>query len=254
MRVLEAAWRASRDGRPAALVTVIEANGSTPRSSGARMLVCADGVVVGTIGGGTFEHRVLAAARAAIESGRPTRFAVDLVRDVGMCCGGRMEVYIEPLEVQTPFVLFGAGHVAHALAPLLAGLPLDVVVVDARDDWLTEERFPRARREVRDPREWLATYDLDPRSLVLVVTHDHAIDQDLVEALLPGPAAWVGMIGSRAKAARFRTRLRAAGLREDQVDRLRTPVGLDIGAETPAEIAISIAAEVVQVLRRPTTG
>lgn len=249
MHVLEAAARACREGRPAALVTVIESNGSTPRSSGARMLVYADGEQVGTIGGGTFEHRVVATSLEALAVGRPRRFAVDLVRDVGMCCGGRMEVFIEPLRLRAPFVVFGAGHVAHAVVPLLRTLDVDVTVVDARDEWLTAERFPDVRRFLGDPRAFLAATPLDPRALALVVTHDHALDQDLIEALLPTELAWLGLIASRAKVARFKTRLVAAGLDAARFDRLSAPVGLEIGAETPAEIAISIAAEVVAVLR-----
>ncbi len=118
MNVFAAAAEAWRTGRRAAFVTVIGVGGSTPRSSGARMLVHADGTIVGTIGGGAIEHRVIDQALEAIRRGRPERLEADLTRDLGMCCGGRMEVYVEPLQVRVPMVVFGAGHVAVAATPL----------------------------------------------------------------------------------------------------------------------------------------
>src|SRR6185436_2482021 len=111
MKVLEAAITAMRTGEPSALVTVTKIGGSTPRSSGARMLVHADGRIVGTVGGGTFEHRAIEEAIAAIRAGAPRTYAVHLTRDLGMCCGGAMEAYIEPLATQEHLVIYGAGHV-----------------------------------------------------------------------------------------------------------------------------------------------
>ena len=246
VNVLVAAAAAWTSGRAAAMATVIDTGGSAPRSAGARMVVYADGSSVGTIGGGTLEFEVIQRSLAVIASGRPERYAVHLVHDLGMCCGGKVEVFVEPLMVRDPFVLFGAGHVAAALAPLLRALDFQVTVVDAREAWNTEERFIGCDRVVDDPCRYAAALGHDPRAYRLIVTHDHAIDQQLVEALLPLDAAWVGMIGSRRKVARFRSRLRAAGVAASQLDRLRAPVGLDIGAETPAEIAVSIAAELVR--------
>lgn len=250
MDVFAAAAEAWRTGRRAALCTVIGVGGSAPRSAGARMLVHEDGTIVGTIGGGAIEHRVMKAAVEAIAGRRPVRFAVHLTHDLGMCCGGRMEVYIEPLQGREPFVIFGAGHVAAATAPLLAALDFDVTVVDARDELATAERFPGCTVLCVDPLATAEELAGGDASFWLVTTHDHKLDQDLVEVLLPKPCAWIGMIGSRAKVARFLVRYRAAGLDEALFRKLAAPVGLDIGAETPAEIAVSIAAEVVRVRRR----
>jgi xanthine dehydrogenase accessory factor len=146
-------------------------------------------------------------------------------------------------------VVFGAGHVAHALVPLLQTLDFDLTVVDDRDELLTAERFPGVRRELRPCDEVADELADDPRAAWLIVTHDHALDQRLVEALLPKQCAWLGMIGSKAKVARFLVRLRAAGVDEALFRKLCAPVGLDLGAETPAEIAVSIAAELVRVRR-----
>jgi xanthine dehydrogenase accessory factor len=249
MHVFEAAAEAFRLGQPAALATVIAKGGSAPRSSGARMLVRADGSTCGTIGGGAVEWEVMQAAQRVIRLQRAERYIVHLTRDLGMCCGGEMEFYIEPLEVRSPFYLFGAGHVAHALAPLLHALDFAVHVIDSRPEYATDQRFPSCTLHVDDPVEFVRENPLPDCAWVLVTTHDHAMDQALCEEILRLPTAWIGMIGSRAKVTKFLLRLRRAGVPEDDLQRLRAPVGLDIGAETPAEIAVAIAAELVQVRR-----
>jgi len=165
-----------------------------------------------------------------------------------------MEVYIEPLQVRAPLVLFGAGHVAHAVAPMLRALEFSITVVDERDDLNTEERFPGCERYLGDARAYAEALQGGPDRFWLVVTHDHALDQDLVALLLPKPQAWLGMIGSRSKVAKFCLRYRAAGMDEALLTRLCAPVGLDLGAETPAEIAVAICAELIRVrrgIRRP---
>lgn len=250
MKVLAAAAEAMRQGQPCALVTVIGVDGSAPRASGARMLVGADGSLVGTVGGGTFEYRLVDEALAAIAARAPRRVSVHLTRDLGMCCGGAMEAFIEPLQPQEQLVIYGAGHVGAATAGLAAGLGFSVTVVDDRDDWLTPQRFPTAIRTCADPLRVLESLPTGPLAYHLILTHSHALDQDLVERLLPKDLAWLGMIGSRSKVARFFLRLRAAGMDPALFPRLRAPVGLDLGAETPEEIAVSIAAELVRVRRR----
>lgn len=238
-------------GRAAALVTVVGAQGSAPRHGGARMLVFADGAVVGTIGGGVFEHRATAQALEAIREGRPRRYTVHLTRDLGMCCGGEMDAFIEPLEPRERLVIHGAGHVGAATARLAVPLGFGVTVVDDREELLAAADLPpEVERVEADPRRVLDRLPTGPRAYHLVVTHEHALDQDLVERLLPVDLAWLGMIGSKTKVTRFLLRLRAAGMDPALFDRLCAPVGLDIGAETPEEIAVSIAAELVRVRRR----
>jgi xanthine dehydrogenase accessory factor len=252
VNVLAAAADACRTGRRAALTTVIAVGGSAPRASGARMLVYVDGSSLGTIGGGELERRVVEVAVEAIAAGRPVRFLAHLTRDLGMCCGGEVEVYVEPLQVHEPLVIFGAGHVAQATAPVLCALDFDVTVVDDRDDFATPERFPGCAVHVGDPLAHASRITGSTQAYWLIVTHDHRLDQDLVEVLLPKPCAWLGMIGSRAKVAKFLIRLRAAGMDPVLFRKLCAPVGLDLGAETPAEIGVAIAAELVRV-RRGTT-
>ena len=248
MNVFQAAADAIRTGRPCAMVTITSRLGSTPRSAGARMLVYADGTTVGTVGGGAFEYEAIATAVTAIADGAVTRYEAHLVHELGMCCGGRMEALIEPLDVTWHAVVYGAGHVSHATVPLLRSTGFRVTVVDARPDWLNAERFPDCERRVVDPREVVA--ELTDAPVHLVLTHDHGLDQDVVEVLLPSPAPWVGLIGSKAKRARFRTRLLAAAMPPETFDRLHCPVGLDIGAQTPEEIGVAIVADLVGVRRQ----
>jgi xanthine dehydrogenase accessory factor len=254
MKALRAAILAEEQGQHAALVTVISDNGSTPRSSGARMLVRADETIVGTIGGGNFEHQVIKQALEAIQDGKPRRYAVHLTRDLGMCCGGAMEAFIEPIVPRDHLVIYGAGHVGTATAHIAARLEnLDVTVVDDREDWIDPGRFPGRVRCIEQDFRWvLADLPFSSRSYHFIVTHSHPLDQDLVEAILPREAAWVGLIASKAKVARFLIRLRAAGMAPALFTRLCAPVGLDIGAETPDEIAISVLAEITRVRRGAT--
>jgi xanthine dehydrogenase accessory factor len=211
------------------------------------MLVYDDGEIAGTIGGGRWEHMVRAQALDALRTGQPRRVSAHLTRDLGMCCGGAMEVYIEPLATQHVLHLFGAGHVAAALHPIAQALGFRVVVYDDRDELLTAERFPGADRVEGDPLRHLP--ELGGRDYGLIVTHDHLLDQRLLEALIEQPFAYLGMIGSQPKVVKFLVRLRAAGVDEALFQRVSAPVGLDLGAETPEEIAVSIAAELVRVRR-----
>lgn len=251
MFVLHAATEAMAAGRLAALVTVTNVNGSAPRHGGARMLVHGDGRIVGTIGGGAWEHRVIREALEALAEGVPRMVRAHLTRDLGMCCGGAMEAFVEPLESTPDLVVYGAGHVGTATARMAAAAGFRVTVVDDREDLLEDALLPEGVRRIEgDPRRLLAQLPSGPLSHHLVVTHDHGLDQDLVERLLPTDLAWLGLIGSRAKVTRFFVRFRAAGMDPALFTRLSAPVGLDIGAETPAEIAVSIVAELVRLRRR----
>ncbi len=250
MKVLRAALEAMETGRPVALCTVVGVNGSAPRHCAARMLVDEEGEIVGTIGGGEWERRVILAAIQCIVDAKPSRVQFHLTHDLGMCCGGAMDVLIEPLSAQEHLHLFGAGHVGGAIAPLARRLGFVVHVYDERDEWLTPERFPECERIEKDPRRALP--DLGPRDYGVIVTHSHQLDQDLLEALIGQPWAYLGMIGSRSKVAKFSMRLRAAGVEQELFERVHAPIGLDIGAETPAEIAVAVAAELVRIRRGHT--
>ncbi len=243
-----ARWRA--EGRRFVLLTVVEARGFTPQKPGGRMLLAEDGETAGTIGGGAIEHACLADARAMLASGDVTRMVRrQLTTELGMCCGGEMVVHLEVLEARPQLVVFGAGHVARPLAALAHECGFAVTVVDARPEWLTAERFPGATLLAREPDAAAREGEWGGEDFAVVTTHDHALDQRVVQELLPRVLRFTGLIGSLAKQRKFALRLRARGFSEDQVARLRTPVGLAIGGRTPEEIAVSIVAELVAVRR-----
>lgn len=246
--VFAAASACARTGPPGVLITVLSVAGSAPRHGGARMLVRSDGSLVGTIGGGELERRAMELALERL-GGSPERVSFNLARDLGMCCGGLVELLIEPLRPAPLLTVYGAGHVGAAVAEVARFAGFRVRAVDDRDAWNNAERLPHAERVLADPLTFAAANPPGREDYVLIVTHAHATDQALVEALLPCDFAWLGLIGSRAKVARFLVRLRAAGVDPSLFARLSAPVGLDLGAETPEEIAIAIAADLVRVRR-----
>ena len=248
MKVLAAALEAIHQGNPAVLCTVIGTDGSAPREGSARMLVYPDQRIVGTIGGGVFELRVIEEAVDALQSGQHRRYSAHLTRDLGMCCGGQMEVFLEVLEVQSRVHVFGAGHVGKSVAEILASMDFDVRVYDEREEWLGHCERDGVTCIPGDPRKAVPT--LSPLDYVVILTHSHPLDQDLLEAMITQDFAYLGMIGSKTKVAKFFLRLKASGLDEAHFQNVSAPIGLDIGAETPEEIAVSIVAEIIRVRRR----
>jgi xanthine dehydrogenase accessory factor len=245
--------RMHNNGTPCVLATVVRTAGSTPRKASARMLVSAGGII-GTIGGGRVEKEVIDAARALLAAGataRPQLLRYHLTHELAMCCGGEMEVYVEPIIPEPTLIICGGGHVAHALVPMARACGFVPVVVEEAEEMVTPERFPEAARVVDsfDVRDW---HDLvlDGDSYVVIVTRDHAQDQALLEQLLLLPPerepGYLGLIGSRRKIEMFRHRLIARGVDAARFARVHAPIGLDIGAETPAEIAVAIVAELIQ--------
>ena len=167
-----------------------------------------------------------------------------------MCCGGSMEAYIEPLEAVVDLIIYGAGHVGKATADLAAAAGFKVTVVDNRPEFADPENFDTGISVLcAEPTLCFDQLPFGTHSYHLVVTHSHSIDQDLVESLLPRDVGWLGMIGSRVKVAKFFMRFRSAGMDEALFSKLSAPVGLDINAETPEEIAVSILAELIRVKR-----
>ncbi|HJL15780.1 MAG TPA: XdhC/CoxI family protein [Sandaracinaceae bacterium LLY-WYZ-13_1] len=232
------------EGGRGALATVIRSSGSTPQEPGARMLLCPDGRTVGTIGGGAIEHQILDELRGCVVDGRPRVIEKDLVRDLGMCCGGRMEVFVEPVEGRPRLVIFGAGHVGKAVAEVARTIGFRVTVVDDRDELNTEARFAGCARVLAEPAEAADGLAPTDRDWLLVVTHDHRLDEEALDTYARLPHAYLGVIGSRRKIYRILQRI-AARRGVPPLDAVYAPVGLDIGAVSPEEIAVSIAAELV---------
>jgi len=231
-------------GGRGALATVVRVGGSTPQQPGARLLLLPDEQQIGTVGGGAIEHCILEELRRCRIDGRPRLVVKDLGRDLGMCCGGRMEVFVEPVQGAEPLILFGAGHVAQPTAALARRVGFSVTIVDDREELNTEERFPGCRRVLAEPDESMGEVGLSESHWVVVVTHDHRLDEQALDASCRLPHRYIGMIGSRRKVFRILQRIHARrGL--PSLDRVYAPVGLDIGAVSPEEIAVSIVAELV---------
>lgn len=251
--VFAAAREALDRGETVALVTIIRTQGSTPQRLGAKMLVYADGHSVGTIGGGCYENDALGKARDAIASGKARLVSYELSDDIaaetGLICGGRMEVFIEPIEPSPRLYILGAGHVGYHLARAAHDAGFHLTVVDDREKFASAERFPAADLVVAPIPEWLERADIPPSAFVVIVTRGHTHDLEALRVLAPRPLRYLGLIGSRAKVARLFDTLSAEGLPEACRARVHAPIGLDIGAVTPAEIAVAILAELIAVRR-----
>jgi xanthine dehydrogenase accessory factor len=256
--VLSAAAEALRHGEAVALVTVVRSQGSTPQRAGAKMLVYADGRTVGTIGGGCYENDAFWKAREALASGRPSlvhyELNDDFAQENGLICGGRMDVHIDPLAPDPRLYIVGAGHVGLHLARAATEAGFRLHVVDDRDKFANVERFPGADIVVEPIPEWLHRAELPPTAYVVVVTRGHQHDLDALRALAARDLRYLGLIGSRAKVARIYEALAAEGMPAECLQRVHAPIGLEIGAVTPAEIAISILAELIAVRRGVDTS
>lgn len=246
--------RRLREGRRLALATVIARQGSAPRAEGARMIVEADGRTAFSIGGGAFEALVIADAREALASGRSCekeyRFREEGEGATGMVCGGSVRVFVEVVVPPEPLFVFGAGHVGRALARVAIPLGFRVVVVDDREADLRDAELPAGTERLLAGRDFAeAMPEIPAGAYVAIVTRCHKTDLAAVRHALGRGAAYVGLIGSRRKVATVAARAAEAGLSEADLAALRAPIGLPIGAETPEEIAVSIAAEIIAVRR-----
>ena len=256
--MLAAAAEALARGDSVALVTVVRSQGSTPQRAGAKMLVWADGRTVGTIGGGCYENDAFWKAREAIASGKQQLLHYELNDDFaqenGLICGGRMDVHVDPLTPSPRLFIIGAGHVGFYLAKLASDIGFQIHVVDDREKFANSERFPGADLAVEPIPEWLNRADLPPASYVVVVTRGHQHDLDAMRALAARDLKYLGLIGSRAKVARIYDALLEEGMPPECLQRVHAPIGLEIGAVTPAEIAVSILAELIAVSRGVDTS
>ncbi|RPJ54464.1 MAG: XdhC family protein [Acidobacteria bacterium] len=245
-------------GESAAVVTIVKSSGSTPQRVGAKMVVHADGRTAGTIGGGCYENDAIGKARLAMETGKPTIASYDLNEDLaaesGLVCGGRMEVFIDPVEATPRLYIIGAGHISLHLARFAAAAGFRVLVLDDRQKFANDERFPDAEIVVDEIPGWLKRESFPRSAFVAVVTRGHRHDMDALRSIGGRELRYVGMIGSRAKVARVREALADGSVPAEWLDRVHAPIGLAIGAITPAEIAISIVAEMIAVRRGAAPG
>jgi xanthine dehydrogenase accessory factor len=250
--VFAAVAEALDKGEQAALVTIVATTGSTPQRVGAKMLVFPDGRLIGTIGGGCYENDAFWKAREAITSRKPQlvhyELDDDFAQETGLICGGQMSVYIEPIEPSPELYVVGAGHVGYHLATMAQEIGFQVHVVDDREKFASRERFPNATEVItEDIPAWLERTKLPAHAYVVIVTRGHTNDLDALRALAPRELRYVGLIGSRAKVARISDQLLSEGMAPEILKQVHAPIGLEIGAVTPQEIAVSILAELIAV-------
>jgi len=255
MDIYEQIVQLRREGRRGAVATIINVRGSIPSFKTAKMLVRDDGSIVGTIGGGCVESDVWQAAREVMESEKPRTMSFDLNQnpkyDTGLVCGGTLEVFIEPVLPPAVLYLFGSGHVAVNVCQAAAQAGFDVTVIDNGIAQALQERFPAAREfHTCDFDEAMAKLDPNESSYIVIVTRSHRDDMRILRWAVGTRAGYVGMIGSKRKVIEIFKALQSEGLPAHLLDRVHAPIGIDIGAITPEEIAISITAELIAVRRR----
>ncbi|MGA9507324.1 MAG: XdhC/CoxI family protein [Candidatus Sulfotelmatobacter sp.] len=258
MDIYEQIVQLRREGRRGAVATIVNVRGSIPSFRTAKMLVRDDGSIVGTIGGGCVEADVWQAAREVMESEKPRTLTFDLNQDpkydTGLVCGGTLEVFVEPVLPPALLYVFGAGHVAINLCQVAANAGFEVIVTDDRTSYATKERFPNAR-EVHALEFDEAVQKLDPNetSYIVIVTRGHRDDMRILRWAVQTRARYVGMIGSKRKVIEIFKTLQQEGLPAHLFDRVHAPIGLDIGAVTPEEIAVAITAELIANRRHATS-
>ena len=251
--IYEAILEATRRGDSVALATIVKATGSTPREAGTKILIYPDGSIVDTIGGGSLEANVIAEAQAALGEGKPRLVCYELrdseVGDPGIC-GGEAEIFIEVINPRPTVLIVGTGHVGRSIVGLSSFLGFRTVVLDDRAEFANAERLPQADEIiVGDIGEQLARFNINPQTHIVIVTRGHEHDRDALRQVVSSPAAYIGMIGSRRKVKMVFGQLQKDGVTEEALATVHAPIGLEIHAETPEEIALSIMAEIVMVRR-----
>ncbi len=255
MDVYEELVRLRRSGQKCALATIVQVRGSSPSFPSAKMLIREDGSTLGTIGGGCVEAEVWSAAREVLATEVPRCLSFTLDQDAaydnGLICGGQLEVFIEPVLPQPQVLIFGAGHISKSLAKIADLAGFGITIVDDREAFANRERFPEAVEIHAGPyQEAFAKLQVSENCYLIIVTRGHRDDRLVLGWALTTPARYIAMIGSRRKVIAILKELQKEGVAPSAFERLFAPMGLEIGAVTPEEIAVSVVAEMIAVRRR----
>jgi xanthine dehydrogenase accessory factor len=254
MDIYEEIVQLRREGRRGALATIINVQGSIPSFETAKMLVRDDGTIAGTIGGGCVEAEVWQAAKEVMQEEKPRSLTFNLNNnpkyDSGLVCGGTLEVYIEPVLPASTLYIFGAGHVALNLYKVARMAGFDVIVVDDREAYANRQRFPEAKDVYAEDFDRVLN-QLSPNesSYLVITTRGHRDDMRVLRWAVETPARYIGMIGSQRKVIAIYKELEREGISREKLERVYAPMGIDIGAITPEEIAVSVAAELIAIRR-----
>ena len=258
MDIFEELVKMRRSGHRGALATIVHTNGSIPSFESSRMLVREDGSISGTIGGGCVEADVWAAAREVMEKEVPRKMIFNLNNeasyDSGLICGGTLEVFVEPILPQPMVTLFGGGHISTAVAKAAHSAGFGIIVVDDRQAFANHDRFPMAQEVFTSYEDAFEKVVPNTASYLVIVTRGHKDDMRVLAWAVRTEARYIGMIGSKRKVISVYKALENEGHRPEEFERVYSPMGLDIGALSPEEIAISIVAELIAVRRNATTA
>jgi xanthine dehydrogenase accessory factor len=256
MDIYEELVRLRREGRKCALATIVSVNGSIPSFQNAKMLVRDDGSMTGTVGGGCVEGEVFNAAKQVMQTEKAKMLDFSLGQEVayenGLICGGQLNIYVEPVVPQPAAFLFGAGHVSKSLAQVASIAGFETTVVDDRAKYASAERFPEAKAvHAGEYEDIFPTLEINGASYIIIVTRGHRDDMRVLRLAVQSPARFIAMIGSKRKVISIVKELEKEGIPREAFEKLTAPMGLDIGAISPEEIAVSVVAEMIAVRRMP---
>jgi xanthine dehydrogenase accessory factor len=250
--LLKVALAAAQKGQSYAFATVIDATlKGTPQKAGAKMIVLADGTLVGTIGGGRNEKAAREECLKALKSGKPQMVTYNYFGEEGQSvCGGQIKVFIEPFVGKKKLVICGAGHIALPLSAIAKILNFQVTIIDNRPEYASQDRFAHVDRILVGAHATeLSKVPLDANTAVMIVTQGNEFDYECLRGIIEKDLGYLGVISSKPKRIKFFNRLKAEGIAQKYLERVKIPAGIDIGAMTPEEIAVSIMAEVISIVR-----
>ena len=258
MDIYEEILRLRRLGQKSALATIVQVNGSIPSFESAKMLVREDGTIVGTVGGGCVEADVWTAAREVIETEKPKHLTFtlghDASYDTGLICGGQLNVFVEPVIPAPRAFIFGGGHVSKSLSKVARIAGFETVIIDDREAFANKERFPEADEiHAGDYEDVFPKLTIHSSSYIVIVTRGHRDDMRVLRWAVGTGAKYICMIGSSRKTISIVHTLEREGFKREQFERIFAPMGLEIGAITPEEIAVSVVAEMIAVRRAPSS-
>ena len=258
MDIFDELVRLRRLGQKSALATIVQVNGSITSFESAKMLVREDGTFVGTIGGGCVEAEVWNAAREVMDTEKPKHLTFSLGQDAaydeGLICGGQLNVFVEAVIPQPRAFIFGAGHISKSLSKVARLAGFETVIIDNREAFANRERFPESDEVFSDEYEDVfPKLAINSTSYIVIVTRGHRDDMRVLRWALDTPAKYIAMIGSKRKTISVVHELEREGVPREAFERIFAPMGLEIGAVTPEEIAVSVVAEMIAVRRAPTS-
>ncbi|MDY6821184.1 MAG: xanthine dehydrogenase accessory protein XdhC [Deferribacterota bacterium] len=235
---------------PAVLAIVVDAKGSTPAKVSSKMLITEDGRTAGTIGGGSLEYKIIEISKEIIKTSKAKMLNFSLDESMGYQCGGSVTIYLEPINVAPRVIIFGAGHIGVALCKILRLLNLRLVVVDDRKEYIDNNDFKDVNKVyVPQLTDAFSKLEIDENSFIVIATRDHQLDLQLCKYAVNTNAKYIGVIGSKKKSEYILNSLKENGYKEDILKKVYSPVGIPIKTDTPEEIAISIAAQIIDLTK-----